>query len=408
MRLHRREIDWLARRATAAFCCLCLVRAPAFALPPDEKPAAPGGKQAAIEMLPELHLLKPFWQSPIVYRESALFVQDATDQPATARLLFEPDEILEVRLANGSQKLEPGRDFTLDRAQRRLIATAATRAQWLKAAELFPAKGASPLSIAHKTGDPETFVLFENGHWFHDRQIEVTYLHRREVWQAESPKLAEKQLPKTLARLRAGQPLSIAVSGDSISQGYNASGFSGAPPGMPPYPDLVAAQLEQTFGTPVTLRNRAIAGWSVDQGAADLDKLLAENPELIIIAYGMNDVGRRDPERFKTQIADMLRRIEAAGKDIEVILAAPMIGNTQWRHTPREMFPQYRDALASLVKPGVALADLTSIWSEMLKRKREVDLTGNGVNHPSDFGHRIYAQSILALLVAPVAPAKAE
>jgi hypothetical protein len=72
------------------------------------------------------------------------------------------------------------------------------------------------------------------------------------------------------------------------------------------------------------------------------------------------------------------------------------------------MFPQYRDALASLVKPGVALVDLTSIWSEMLKRKREVDLTGNGVNHPSDFGHRVYAQAILALLVAPAAPAKDE
>jgi lysophospholipase L1-like esterase len=87
--------------------------------------------------------------------------------------------------------------------------------------------------------------------------------------------------------------------------------------------------LEQTFGSTVTLRNRAVGGWSVDQGAADLDKLLAEKPELIIIAYGMNDVGRRDPERFKTQIAGMLRRIETAGANIEVILVAPMIGNTQ-------------------------------------------------------------------------------
>ncbi len=28
-------------------------------------------------------------------------------------------------------------------------------------------------------------------------------------------------------------------------------------------------------------------------------------------------------------------------------------------------------------------------------------MTGNGVNHPSDYGHRLYAQSILALLVDP-------
>jgi hypothetical protein len=65
------------------------------------------------------------------------------------------------------------------------------------------------------------------------------------------------------------------------------------------------------------------------------------------------------------------------------------------------MFPLYREALASLTGPGVALADVTSLWQEMLRRKREVDLTGNGVNHPNDFGHRVYAQAILALLVEP-------
>ena len=37
----------------------------------------------------------------------------------------------------------------------------------------------------------------------------------------------------------------------------------------------------------------------------------------------------------------------------------------------------------------------------LLKRKRFYDLTGNGVNHPNDFGHCVYAQSLLALLVEP-------
>ena len=46
---------------------------------------------------------------------------------------------------------------------------------------------------------------------------------------------------------------------------------------------------------------------------------------------------------------------------------------------------------------GIAPADLTSHWTEMLKR--DSDLTGSGVNHPSDFGHRVYASAILALLI---------
>ena len=45
------------------------------------------------------------------------------------------------------------------------------------------------------------------------------------------------------------------------------------------------------------------------------------------------------------------------------------------------------------------MADMTSLWTEMLKRKRDCDLTGNGVNHPSDFGHRVYASAILSLLI---------
>ena len=82
-----------------------------------------------------------------------------------------------------------------------------------------------------------------------------------------------------------------------------------------------------------------------------------------------------------------------------------MLGNDQWHHTPREMFPKYLEALKSLVgaegtaAKGLALADLTSLWTEMLTRKRDSDLTGNGVNHPSDFGHRVYASAVLSLLV---------
>ncbi len=245
-------------------------------------------------------------------------------------------------------------------------------------------------------------MLFDNGHWFHDQQVEVTYKHASAPWPS-APRFAGDKLAKTLARLRGHKRLNLAISGDSISQGYNASGYSQAPPWMPPYPDLVAAQLRQTYATEVELNNRAIGGWSVGQGLKDLDALLATRPDLVVIAYGMNDVGGRNPDGFRAAIAAMLEKIHNSNADIEVILVAPMLGNADWVHTPREMFPKYRDALASLTGPGVALADMTGLWQELLKRKREVDLTGNGVNHPSDFGHRLYAQVILALLVEPVA-----
>ncbi len=78
-----------------------------------------------------------------------------------------------------------------------------------------------------------------------------------------------------------------------------------------------------------------------------------------------------------------------------------MLGNRDWTALNHSLFPQYRDALAALCGNGIVLADLTGVWTELLKHKQDRDLTGNGVNHPNDFGHRVYAQVLSALLVGP-------
>jgi arylsulfatase A len=366
------------------------------------------------EMLPELHLLQPFWRSGTVFRESVLMVKDAADQPATGKLLFPATRILAVHRADGSQTFQMGADFHMSPDGRELVRPETSPIPFLRATDLFMPKGtrpvwtggaqpAVPCALPHKAGDPETHVLFDNGHWFHDQQIEVTYTREPAEWTGPVPVFDGARLPKTLARLKARQTLTIGVSGDSITFGLNASGLVGAAPFMPMYPDLVAAGLRATYGGEIALFNRAVGGWGVPNGLADLDALLAHNPDLVIIAYGMNDVGRRNPDAYQEGIQQMITRIRGARPEAEVLLVATMLGNDQWTHTPREMFPKYRDALVSLCGEGVALADMTALWTEMLKRKRDCDLTGNGVNHPSDFGHRVYASAILSLLVEETA-----
>ncbi|WP_373652716.1 sulfatase-like hydrolase/transferase [Schlesneria sp. DSM 10557] len=365
---------------------------------------------AAEDMLSDLQLLKPFWKSPTVYRESVICVRDEDDKPATGKLLFPARKILSVARADGTQQFQEGTDFKMGPDRRHLVRNDESAIPVLKSTDLFMPKGARPAwtggaqpavpcALPHKAGDPETHVLFDNGHWFHDQQIEVTYLAESQEWPATVPRFDATKLPRTLARLKGKQKLTIAVSGDSISYGLNASGLVMAPPYMPMYPDLVAAQLRASYGTDVALFNRAVGGWGVPNGIADLDKLLEHQPDLVIIAYGMNDVGRRNPGAYKEGIQQMIAGVQAARPEAEIILVATMVGNDQWTHTPREMFPKYREALESLCQEGIALADLTSLWTEMLKRKRDCDLTGNGVNHPSDFGHRVYASAILSLLI---------
>lgn len=317
-------------------------------------------------------------------------------------MLFDTSKVLAVHSADGKKTYQAGKDYQIMAGGTGLVLPAGSRITFRKEADFFPPKG-SPHSIGHRTGQRGINLLFGEGHFFHDQQVEVTYLPSKKArWAGDKPAFAGKRLPGTLAKFRGKKPLTIAVSGDSISQGYNASGYTRASPFMPPYPNLVAAQLEKTYGSRVTLHNRAIAGWSVGRGVRDLDNLLKGKPDLVIIAYGMNDVGGRNPAAFKASIAGMLKRIKKANPATEVILVASMIGNPDWAATPLEMFPKYRDALASLTGPGVVLADLTAVWQQLLKRKRYSDMTGNGVNHPNDHGHRLYAQVILALLVDPV------
>jgi acyl-CoA thioesterase-1 len=352
------------------------------------------------DQLPGLQLLQGPWDKGDVHRESVLFVR-GKNGPPSAKLLFDAERVLTVQGADGVRSFVAGRDYQVAPDGSGLELVPGSRIAFLEETKLFPPKG-SANSIGHRAGQPETNVLFDNGHFFHDRQVEVGYVPRLAEWGAYRPTFAGKRLGRTLDKLEKKEPLTIVVSGDSISEGFNASEFTKTPPYMPPFPTLIAAQLEKTYGAKVTMNNLAVGGWSSANGVNDLDRLLRCKPDLAIIAYGMNDVGGRNPTAFKTNIATMLRRIREVNPTTEVILVATMTGNPDWVATPAEMFPAYRDALASLEGPGVVLADLTAVWQRLLRRKRHVDVTGNGVNHPDDYGHRVYAQAILALLVDPV------
>lgn len=345
------------------------------------------------------HLKAPFWESSVVHGESLFFVQEAAGQLPWSNLLLSPSRITKVSLANGLQTFEEGQDFQVNLALGRLELPAGSRIPFVEAEELFPPLD-SARGIDHLAGNSDRKVLFDNQRWFHDQQVEVTY-SSSEQWQGYRPEFADVSLRRTIDKLRKGEPLTIAVTGDSITYGLNASKLGGGEPQMPAYPDLVASGLESSYRSEVKLVNNAVSGWRLEQGLEHLDGLLASKPDLMIIAFGMNHFGSRDADGFKKSLEAMLDRIRGADKNIEVILVAPMHGNRDWVHTPADQFGLHRDVLASFVGPNIALADLTTLWGQMLERKRFVDLTGNGVNHPNDFGHCIYASVILGLLSQP-------
>lgn len=379
--------------AFPAILSLLLALGPAFAAPGRDSAKEPAAVRQTWKLDPAA--LAPFWRSDLMVEEPILFVQGAEPEPS-GRLLFPATRIVAVQSADGKVTYEAGRDYTWEPGTDRITLPSGSRIACPAEADLRRAPGTQQFALTHRDGGGE--IMFGPTHEYHDLQTVVTYRHRRVPWRGPKHQSARKSLPGTAARLAAGRPLTIAVFGDSISTGCNASGWAGAPPWQPAWQDLLALELERAYGSRILLRNFAVGGTDTAWGVASVGPTAAERADLVVLAFGMNDCAGRPPEEFAANMRAMVEAVRAARADTEVVLVAGMMGHSDWTALRTELLPQYRDAMKRMCGPGVALADLTGVWQEMLTRKQHRDLTGNGVNHPNDFGHRVYAQALLALL----------
>lgn len=371
--------------------------------------------------------LDPFWRTTEMH-ESSLFLQpppasqpnqgkDANDASNQANwpqthLLFIPNEVVSVTSLSHEITYQKGRDYVVDEKTGTLFLPPASRIPFKTMDQLFPTftSGEPTAAFITKTGDPTHGILWAEGSFYHSLQVEITYTLTPGQWTGYIPQYAGDALPKTTAKLQAGQQIKMFVVGDSISQGYNSSKWINAPPFQPPYEELVAGGLETMAHVPRNVvgsyRNYAISGWIASQGLAQANALQigADQPDLVLIAFGANDVVSQTPAQYQTAIQGIINSIRSQSPNTEFILVSSMIANGDWSLIPVPKFAQLRDALAQLTGPGVALADVTAVWQTLLQHKTFYDITGNGVNHPNDFSHMLYAQTILGLLVpGPVA-----
>jgi lysophospholipase L1-like esterase len=340
--------------------------------------------------------LVPFWRSTTMYGESVLFV-DRGDGLPHAALLFTPQRILSVCSASGDVTYEEGQDFTWKPGSRELYLPIGSRIIRKTPQDLRRPAGSQRYQLTHRDGNGE--ILFGGGHEYHDMQTVVTYVHEPDQWNGPKPAYAGEQLPRTLGKLTSRQSLAIALLGDSISTGCNASGWANVAPWQPPYQDLLVRNLKSVYGGEVTLRNHSVGGTDTAWGLQTIEDIASTKPDLVIIAFGMNDSAGRLPAEYKANTQGMIDAVRKSSPDTEFILVASMLGNRDWITLQHELFPQYRDMRAELRHNGIVLADMTSVWAELLRHKQDWDMTGNGVNHPNDFGHRVYAQVLSALLI---------
>lgn len=337
----------------------------------------------------------PFSSSTTMKDETILFSQDIN--PGFANLLFKPEKVISLKMADGSSSFLEGKDFLVDRENGRLALTQNTS---IKSHVLF----GDVINHGQWKDSKGRNILWGEADLMHRLQLKVTYTHSGKAWEGKPfiPRSHTEKLPKTVSALNQGKALNLVITGDSITVGYNSSGFVNAPPLQPSWSELVLDGLKKRSGSKITYNKIAVAGKTATWGLKQSESIVSHKPDLLIIAFGMNDAGRRGDHyerslNYKEAIAQLISNVRAE-KETEIILVSNMLPNSEFK--PHEGHFQNLARLRELHQEleNVALADVMSITEEILKRKTYADISGNHLNHPNDWIHRLYAEVVLGIL----------
>ena len=216
-------------------------------------------------------------------------------------------------------------------------------------------------------------------------------------------------LPKTVAKLRAGQPLSVVCWGDSVTEGGDLEAHQR-------HGDLLGVRLAQ-LDPQAVVQTIAVGGsnsrqWLIAdypgvsphpsrQKDCDFARILAAKPDLVVIEF-VNDqwMSRADAEKhYRT----LVTKLHAAGS--EVLLLTPQ---RNWERDGSIRAVDGRGLVAAFRTVGhdgvgVGVADMAGRWEHLWREGIPFPaLLANGFNHPDARGHHLFYEEVCrALGVTP-------
>jgi acyl-CoA thioesterase-1 len=173
-------------------------------------------------------------------------------------------------------------------------------------------------------------------------------------------------------------PVKLAVLGDSIAAGYGLSPDQAFPV------RLQAALAAQ--GRKATVLNHGVSGDTTAGGLERVDWMLADKPDIVLVALGGNDMLRgTDPAATERNLDAIVARLKAAG--VEVWLAGMM--------APRNFGPEYAKAFDGIYGRLAAKYDVP-LYPFLLDGVAQVD----GLNqadgiHPNTKGVDVLVERLL-------------
>ncbi|MBE7065412.1 MAG: hypothetical protein E7384_06340 [Ruminococcaceae bacterium] len=332
---------------------------------------------------------QPYWESDIIYNESVMPLENSDGSVPAVSLMYNIKEIVSVKSSDFTKIYFEGKDYVVENGMLKILPTGSI--DTIDYSFMYP----SSSSTSTQPDSAHGYMYFAEGSVFHEMQLAVTYV-KSGTWTGAVPEQKSDLLPKTMAKLEAGESLNVVLLGDSISVGANSTEFVNAAPYSANWYKMVTDSLTKEYGSKISFTNLSVGGMDSAWGVTQAATAASCKPDLIIIGFGMNDGSASvSTSAYKSNIKSIIDTVKASNPDCEVILLSTMLSNPDW--TAGHNQASYLPVLESFEGTGCAVADITTPHSYLLTRKRFVDMTGNNVNHPNDFIVRLYAQVVLEL-----------
>ena len=355
--------------------------------------------------------VRPFWKGDTVLGESVFVLENALGELRPFRLAFPIRRVISVRSGDLRTTYREGADYRVNEYGELEIVREGSIPRLLWNDHRFSEFDASRddrMASADALGAWRTGDLFSDREGMRAWQIAVSYSHAEsniyDVTQGKSEKF-----PHLLRLLGENRPVTVVGYGDSITYGWAASGMQDIrkPPYCRPYAQMIVDFLLDRSGVQIKHVNCSVSGKCTDWAERDenLAGVISAKPDLVILAFGMNDGGVFRPEVFSERLRSIMRKIRIVCPHTEFLLISPILPNPLVAFTAGSSILRYHReyprALLAIEQEtqGVACANVTAVHELLLERKSLQDTLSNNVNHPNDFMHRVYAQVALKTLL---------
>jgi lysophospholipase L1-like esterase len=206
-----------------------------------------------------------------------------------------------------------------------------------------------------------------------------------------------QQLQELRFQLESGQAVCILGLGDSLTQGWMVrEGFF----------DRFTRHCREHYAS-VDIRsvNLGVPGSTAGNAVHRLEAVSDYNPDLVIVQFGINDCYTGVPvERFSENLTTIVKAIVASGGQALLVSSCP-VQDRYFNDRLDVFYTTIQEVGEALAQPVARLDQYWQSRVEQMTHKDEVASLwlDDGV-HPSDAGHELMAQGLMAHWLAQAAP----